>query len=97
MINNNMTVLERVLYQTDASLAKTVFTTDDIANTIKNLDSNKSHGYDNISTWMLKICGVSIYKPLEIILETCLIHGKFPEEWKKANVVAVFKKSDKQC
>ena len=97
MINNNMTVLERVLYQTDASLAKTVFTTDDIANTIKNLDSNKSHGHDNISTWILKICGVSIYKPLEIILETCLIHGKFPEEWKKANVVPVFKKSDKQC
>ena len=53
-----MTVLERVLYQTDAFLAKIVFTTDDIANTIKNLDSNKSHGDDNISIWMLKICGV---------------------------------------
>ena len=46
---------------------------------------------------MLKVCGVSICKPLETIFRTCLIHGKFPEEWKKANVVPVFKKGDKQC
>ena len=46
---------------------------------------------------MLKICGVSICKPLEIISRSCLDHGKFPEEWKKANVVPVFKKGDKQC
>ena len=46
---------------------------------------------------MLKICSLSIYKPLEIIFRTCLDHGKFPEEWKKANVVPVFKKGVKQC
>ena len=63
---------------------------------IKILDSNKSHGHDNISVRMLKICGVSVCKPLEIIFRTCLNHGKFPEEWKKANVVPVFKKGDKE-
>ena len=41
--------------------------------------------------------GVSICKPLEIIFRTCLNHGKFLEEWKKGNVVPVFKKGDKQC
>ena len=35
--------------------------------------------------------------PLEIIFRTCLNHGKFSEEWKKANVVPVFKKGNKQC
>ena len=39
-----------------------------------------SHGHDNISIRMLKICGVSICKPLEIIFRTCLNHGQFPEE-----------------
>ena len=97
VINNNSTVPERILYRTDASLAKIVFTTDDIANIIKNLDSNKSHGRDNISIRMLKICGLSICKPLEIIFRTCLNHGKFPEEWKKFTVVLVFKTGDKQC
>ena len=32
LINNNSTVSERILYLTDASIAKIVFTTDDIAN-----------------------------------------------------------------
>ena len=41
---------------------------------------------------MLKICNVSISKPREIIFRTCVNHGEFPEEWKKANVVPVSKK-----
>ena len=64
---------------------------------IKILDSNKSHGHDNISVCMLKMCGVSVCKPLEIIFRTCLNHGKFPEEWEKFTVVLVFKTGDKQC
>ena len=40
---------------------------------------------------------LSICKSLEIIFRAYLNHGKFPEEWKKANVVPVFKKGDKQC
>ena len=62
VINTSSTVPERILYRTDAPLAKIIFTTDDIANMIKNLDSNKSHGHDNTSIRMLKICGVSICK-----------------------------------
>ena len=96
VINKNSTVPERIINQADASLAKIVFTTDDIANIIKNLDSNKSHGHDDISIRMLKICGLSICKSLKTIFRTCLNHGKFPEEWKKANVVPVFNKGDKQ-
>ena len=44
---------------------------------------------------MLKVCGPSIYKPLEIIfnkfLETCV----FPSEWKRGNIVPIHKKGDK--
>ena len=90
-------LFQKGFYTGDVSLAKIVFTTDDIANIIKNLDSNKSHSHDNISIRMLNIWGVSSCKPPEIIFRTCLNHGKFPEEWKKANVVPVFKKGDKQC
>ena len=44
---------------------------------------------------MLKICDESICKPLSIIFRSCLENGKFPSEWKKANVVPVFKKKKK--
>ena len=72
MINNNSTVPESILYQTDASLAKIVFTTVKIPNIIKNLGSNESHRHDNINNGILKIRDVSICKPLEIIFRTCL-------------------------
>ena len=65
---------------------------DDIATLIKNLDPNKAHGHDIISIRMLK----SICKPLDLNLQSCIKQGKFPTEWKKANVVPVHKKEDKQ-
>ena len=46
---------------------------------------------------MIKLCGISICKPFEIIFKNCLRSGKLPSEWKKANVVPTFKKGDKQC
>ena len=45
---------------------------------------------------MLKLCENSICKPLSIIFNDCLNEGKFPHEWKKANVVPVHKKGNKQ-
>ena len=45
---------------------------------------------------MLKICGNSIYKPLEIIFRQALLTGIYPLDWKKGNIVPVQKKRDKQ-
>ena len=49
-----------------------------------------------ISIRMIKICDTSICRPLKLIFQACLESGKFPNEWKKANVVPVHKKGDKQ-
>ena len=45
---------------------------------------------------MIKICGKSLCKPLEMIFKSCIKKGEYPSEWKKANVVPVHKKGDKQ-
>ena len=81
---------------TDNRLSSVNFSQDDIAKIIQNLDPNKAHGHDNISIRMLKICGSSIYKPLEMIFKQCTETGVFPSEWKKANIVPIHKKGDKQ-
>ena len=73
-----------------------LFEINDIEKIIKNLDPSKSHGHDMFSIRMLKLCGESIYKPLNLIFKSCLKAGQFLSEWKKANVVPVFKKGDKQ-
>ena len=46
---------------------------------------------------MLKICGDSIYRPLNIIFKTYLHMVKLPLEWKKANIVPIHKKGNKQA
>ena len=53
------------------------------------------HAHDNINIRMLKVCGSSIYKPLEIILNQCLETGFFPSKWKQGNIVPIHKKGDK--
>ena len=45
---------------------------------------------------MLKICGDTICKPLELIFKQALTTGVFPSEWKKGNIVHCYKKGDKQ-
>ena len=93
----NSNVLPSVLFKRTENVISSIdFSSDDIAKIIQKLDSNKAHGHDMISICMLKICGNSIYKPLQLIFRSCTENGKFPSEWKKANVVPIHKKGNKQ-
>ena len=67
-----------------------------ILNILKFLDDNKAHGHDDISIRMLKLSQKSVLKPLKLIFENCLRTRLFPDQWKKANVVPIHKKGDKQ-
>ena len=96
IIDNSSELPSNFLKKTDKSISAITFTCDDIATLIKNLDPNKAHGHDMISICMLKLCGKSICKPLDLIFQSCIKQGKFPTEWKKANVVPVHKKGDEQ-
>ena len=77
-------------------LTRVHFTSDDILKIIKNLDPNKSYGHDIVSIQMIEICDAYICKPLELIFRSCQENGKFPVEWKKANLFPAHKKGDKQ-
>ena len=79
---------------TRESLTTIKFSNNYILKIISNLDPNKAHGHDVISTRMVKICDNSICKPLKLILQSCLESGKFPSEWKKAIVVLIHKKGN---
>ena len=57
----------------------------DISSIIKNLDSNKAHGCDNISIKMIQICGESIALTFKLLFETALKEKTFPDIWKLAN------------
>ena len=84
---------ERLL--TNASINSLEFDEEKIKKLIESLDPNKAHGWDNISIRMIKIGGASLVKPLYSIFRSSVDSSVFPSQWKKANVIPVFKKGDK--
>ena len=85
--------LERLL--TNTSLENIEFDEEKLVDLIEALNVNKAHGWDDISIRMVKIGGVSLVKPLINIFNLCIASGVFPSQWKKGNVVPVYKKGDK--
>ena len=61
---------------------------------IRSLNSNKAHGWDEISVRMTKLCDMTLLIPLKMIFINCLRRSIFPEIWKYANVVPVHKKNE---
>ena len=68
---------------TDDKLSSFNISSEVIFQLIKNLDPNKAHGHDGISVKMFKLCAPSMFKPLTLLFENCLISGEFSNVWKK--------------
>ena len=82
-------------FLTGLRLENLEFNEDKIESLINSLNVSKAHGWDNISARMVKICGKSLVKPLYIIFNLSLTSSIFPSQWKKGNVVPVYKKGDR--
>ena len=68
------------------------FSVEDIGKIIQGLD----HKPIDLSFSMLKKCGDTICKSLEIIFNRALTSGLFPFVWKKSNMIPMHKKNDKE-
>ena len=89
---DNASCLTLFSYRTGSRIKSFHFTENDILAIIKTLDPCKAHCCDNTSIEMIKICSQSLILLLKTIFEHSIKKGKFPEEWKKANVVPEKKK-----
>ena len=88
----NSSSLPKPRLRTDKTLSSLNIREDDIFVIVEKLNSNKSHGWDDLSIKMIKLCGKSVACSLKLIFETCLLSREFPECWKRTNVVPVHKK-----
>ena len=69
---------------------------DEILSLIRNLNPNKATGSDGISGQILRLCDNSVVLPLKIIFQNILVASAYPDTWKLANVIPIFRKGDKQ-
>ena len=93
-LSNNSVLPTDLPQLTNKCLDSMHFSSSNIAKIISHSDPNKAHGHHMLSIRMIKICGKSLCKPVSIISNDCLNEGKFPHEWKKANVVPIHKKGN---
>ena len=96
LINNNSQLPPTLSYKTNERLSTIKIIDDGILKIIAKLDPDKVHGHDKISIRMTKVCSTSICKPLRLIFNHCIDNGICLCEWKKANVVPIHKKGDKE-
>ena len=95
-IDNNSAIPANTSFVTEERLSTFEIYPGDIIKIIRSLDPNKAHGHDEITIRIIKMCASSIAKPVAILFRNCLESECFPKEWKKANIVPVHKKHDKQ-
>ncbi|KFV78878.1 hypothetical protein N308_07568, partial [Struthio camelus australis] len=69
---------------------------DQVRDLLSKLDIHKSMGPDGMHPRVLRELADVIARPLSIILERSWRSGEVPEDWKKANVTPVFKKSKEE-
>ena len=95
-IHDNGSVLPDNILRTNASISHLDINTKYIVDIIKKYNTNKAHGYDEISVAMLQLCPEEIAIPLSLIFQKCVETGKFPDYWKYANVQPIHKKGNRQ-
>ena len=62
-----------------------------IRNQLKKIDINKSGGSDNIPAIFIKSCSDTLVEPLYLIFNKSLNESIFPDKWKVANIVPIYK------
>ena len=92
----NDSILPPLSYLTGSRICDIEISEREIIDILTGLNVNKAHGPDGISGNMIKLCGHHLGKPLKIIFSNILKTGKFPDQWKEANVTPIHKKNDKQ-
>ena len=80
-------------FETTNRLSNVNIRPEKISKIIQTLDQNKAHGHDDISARMIKMCGSSIIKSLQLLFDNYVRQIVFPNIWKMANVLPVHKKS----
>ncbi len=86
-------LLDRVV---ETEMGDIKFEETSVLNKLLKLNPNKSPGPDNLHPRVLRELAHAIYRPLTAIFNTSIKSAVIPDEWKQANISAIFKKGSKK-
>jgi len=95
-IDDTNAVLPELSFVTDTRLFECITSAQEVELYISDIDISKAHGYDNVDNRFLKLIGPLVSDKIAYVFNLSLCHGIFPQSWKCANVVPIFKKGDPQ-
>ncbi|KAK6174541.1 hypothetical protein SNE40_017797 [Patella caerulea] len=78
----------------DVFIEDPFFSIEEVSNVLLSLNINKATGPDHVNNRILKSSFKTLSKPLSILFNILFQFGTFPNIWKLANVVPVYKKGD---
>ena len=84
---NNTALISTVKSQTSECISSIDIDKGSTIKALRSRNTNKAHGYDEISKHLLKIFDSCISKPPLMILENYISQGKSPDVWKKVPVL----------
>ena len=70
-------------------------TADEVKEILQNLDITKATDADNVAARILKACSEELSTPLALLFNRSFSLGRVPEQWKLANITAVFKANER--
>ena len=88
--NNEITIKENNKFFNNIDISR-----EEIKQLILKSDSNKSMGPDNIHIRVLKEGIDNFSEALAMLYSKSIVSGEIPDDWKEANVTALFKKGEK--
>ena len=95
-LKNDSKLPPNQIFLAQSRLSSLDFNEDEILKIIRALNIHKAHGHDDISIRMIKICDISLLKPLIILFQNSTKSSHYPDIWKKSNIIPVHKKNNKQ-
>ena len=88
---------EKPLIKRDVRQMKVIRVTEtEILELIKELDDEKAMGPDEVSGKILKECKEELVRPIHDIIKCSIESGEVPAEWKKAEVIPIYKNGNKE-